>query len=104
MSVCFPSRPSSCRVPRTERRSRRTEWLLLSGEWSALFLLLGFVFFYDVERKAMLQLHAGRTENGADGASRPTLLPDHFANIAGGDTKAQDGGGGFDDGLYGNLL
>ena len=38
----------------------------------------------------MTVFHAGRTEDGAQGASRASLFPDNLADIAWRDTKAQD--------------
>jgi hypothetical protein len=66
----------------------------------------------DVESEAVAILHAGRTEDGAQRSRGATLFADHFANVAGGDSKAKDGyvivgngfhqhGGGFiDQGPY----
>jgi len=45
----------------------------------------------NVERKSMLQLHAGCAENGSEGARRPTLLANEFADISRVNLQKQDG-------------
>lgn len=51
-----------------------------------------FALFYDVQRKAVLQLHARCTENGTHRTRRSTLFPDHFTNVALGNAQSNDSG------------
>ena len=45
----------------------------------------------DIEGAAALELHAGGTEDGTQGARGTSLLANHFADIAGGDVETEDG-------------
>ncbi len=55
-------------------------------------VLRGATGLDDVEGEAVLELHAGSTENGAQGTSCAALLANDFANVAGGDMEAEDSG------------
>ena len=48
--------------------------------------------FHDVQRKPMLQFHARGAEYRAHRSRRPTLLPDHFANVALRNAQSNDSG------------
>ena len=50
-------------------------------------------FFDDVEREAMLQLHAGSAEDGANGTSSAPLLANNLANVGRSDAKTQNSRG-----------
>ncbi len=56
-------------------------------------LARGLSHFQNVEREAMLQLHAGSAENGTYGAGSPSLFANHLANIFRRDAKTNDCGG-----------
>jgi hypothetical protein len=45
----------------------------------------------DIERETALELHAGGTENGTQGARGASLFANHFADIAGGNVETEDG-------------
>ncbi len=58
----------------------------------------------DVEGEAALELHAGGTEDGAQGARGSTLLADHLADVASRDMEAKDGGFLFGEDLDANSV
>lgn len=60
--------------------------------------------FNDIERKAVLELHAGGAQNGSDGPCSSPLLADNFADITWIDAQPQYGGAGFDDDLNGYVF
>ena len=70
----------------------------LYGTWrwsanSGPRLLCGaaFLVFHNVERESMVKLHAGGTENRAQGTSGPSLLPNHLSNILMGHSQPDNG-------------
>jgi len=46
-----------------------------------------FPVFQDIEREAMMQLHAGGTQDRTQRARRTALFADYFADILMGDTE-----------------
>jgi len=46
------------------------------------------VVFQNIQREAVMQLHAGRTQNGAQRARRSALFPDDLANVLVGDAES----------------
>src|SRR5258708_3935655 len=73
--------------PRLPRGRARTATVVQSSASSPT----GASLFKDLQREAAVQLHAGRTQNGADGTRRPPLLADHLAQVAGRDLQLQHG-------------
>jgi hypothetical protein len=61
-------------------------------------------FVTDIECEAVLGFHACSAEDGSQGASGSPLLADHFAEIAWGYLKNQDGGIIFEFGGYRDTL
>ena len=53
--------------------------------------MVGSAGLDDIEREAALQFHAGRTEDGTQGARGATLLSDDLTDIAGGNVEAKYG-------------
>ena len=45
--------------------------------------------FQDFEREPAVQLHAGRSKEGADGSRGPALFTDHFPEVAGSNLQFQ---------------
>jgi hypothetical protein len=54
-------------------------------------VLLAFVFFEDVERVPVVELHADGSENGTHGPGSTPLLADNLAHILRSDPESEDG-------------
>jgi hypothetical protein len=64
----------------------------------------GVAYLLNVEGKAVLRFHAGRGEDGADGAGGSALLSNDFPKVRGRDAKPQQCAGGLIDSLHGDLI
>jgi hypothetical protein len=60
--------------------------------------------FEDIERKPVLQFHAGRGEDGPHGAGRSPLLADDLADVRWRDTEAKYGSVAVSLRLYGHFF
>src|SRR5580692_5695111 len=81
MAVSSPRLPGSS-LTRQSRPTRRPQFAGTAAPERSL---------EDFQRKPAVQLHPGRSQNGADGAGRTPLFSNYFAQIAGGNFQFENG-------------
>ena len=66
--------------------------------------MVGSACLDDIEREAALQLHAGCTKDGTQGARGAALLSDDLTDVAGSDVEAKYGGLLVSEDFYANRI